>query len=201
MSRCSLRSSVPIRARPRAGSSVPTRPCRIAWSRNCASRGFSTIAAGNELLPDFLADYNARFGKAMHARKFAFSHSLPRFREDIRSPEIVKFRNLPLLLTFLCYGHDLRADQSDRPRAIGATITRFSKPEHREQGRLGLRRKRRAPIAGARHHSLQIRHSDKPCGYIRAASGTNATDGTVNKPAFCTSFKVSRWYQTSDYHH
>src|SRR5262245_22201647 len=55
-------SSAPIRARRRAGSSAPTKPCKIAWSRNCV-RGISTIAAGNELLPSFLADYNTRFGK------------------------------------------------------------------------------------------------------------------------------------------
>jgi hypothetical protein len=29
-------------------------------------RGISTIGAGNELLPGFLADYNARFGKVPH---------------------------------------------------------------------------------------------------------------------------------------
>src|SRR5712691_6923698 len=32
-------------------------------------QGISTIAAGNELLPDFLADYNARFGKEPHNPK------------------------------------------------------------------------------------------------------------------------------------
>jgi hypothetical protein len=49
---------------------APTRPCRIAWSRNCVFRGSaSTIAAGNELLPGFLADYNARFGKEPHNPK------------------------------------------------------------------------------------------------------------------------------------
>ena len=32
-------------------------------------RGISTIAAGNQLLPDFLADYNARFGKEPHDPK------------------------------------------------------------------------------------------------------------------------------------
>jgi hypothetical protein len=31
--------------------------------------GISTIAAGNELLPGFLADYNARFGKEPHNPK------------------------------------------------------------------------------------------------------------------------------------
>ena len=32
-------------------------------------RGISTIAAGNELLPSFLTDYNARFGKEPHNPK------------------------------------------------------------------------------------------------------------------------------------
>jgi hypothetical protein len=42
---------------------VPTKPYRIALSRSCGFKGISTIAAGNQLLPVFLADYNARFGK------------------------------------------------------------------------------------------------------------------------------------------
>jgi len=45
----------------RVASSVPTRRDRLV--KELRLRGISTIGAGNELLPGFLADYNARFGK------------------------------------------------------------------------------------------------------------------------------------------
>jgi hypothetical protein len=37
--------------------------CRTAWSRNCGSPGWRTLAEGNALLPAFIADYNTRFAK------------------------------------------------------------------------------------------------------------------------------------------
>ena len=57
-------SSAPIRARPRVGSSVRTGPCRIGWSKSCGWPARQLLANGNALLPAFMADYNARFGKA-----------------------------------------------------------------------------------------------------------------------------------------
>jgi len=58
----------------RANKTLPDRLVKelrlqgIAASRNCGFKelrlqGISTIAADNQLLPGFLADYNARFGK------------------------------------------------------------------------------------------------------------------------------------------
>ena len=44
-------------------SSGPTRRCRIGWSRNCACAASSTIEAANSYAPEFIADFNARFGK------------------------------------------------------------------------------------------------------------------------------------------
>ena len=63
LTRSTSTSSAPIRARRRAGSSGRTRPCRTGWSRSCGLLARRDLAAGNALLPAFMADYNARFAK------------------------------------------------------------------------------------------------------------------------------------------
>src|ERR1700738_2516830 len=51
------------RRKRRAASSVPTKPYRIAWSRNCGFKGSARLPPAINCCRVSLADYNARFGK------------------------------------------------------------------------------------------------------------------------------------------